>query len=446
MFCAINVSAQRSEWKTDKKGWVLRKEAGSSKFQKFFAIGIWGVPGYKYFRNTDKNPSDNNENKNIFLNNSKDFNIVIMQSGYERPFMNDIIKMTGTAEFPWTFIYYLDREMKGQNAYTRMQALKKSNSTQSLNFEINKTIDSIARVMKGGDYIWSPIDEVANGRGWNWPVNIVENIYRSIKRKEPKNLVYTDLMGTGKGNTFLFEENYLREHKELPNNPPYHALKPEDMGYKKDSLLGFNRAYDGSPQYEFKNGSYAYKQYEPERLKKLWFENVKRTAAGYKNGGDAFGVNAFLDFSQYPVLSGITVDAVKAGIKKGTPVWLYFDGNGYARGKMSIEAYTKMVKCQIYTSLVHGATGIMFWSDLNKDIANFNALVPVVEQVKKDQDVFKLKTKLFKADGDLHYMVKKGGSKKYLIATNTSKTETKSFNLKNKNYVLNPLEVYISEL
>lgn len=437
--------SQQSSWKYE-DGWALKKEPGKKRYEKFFAIGTWGVPGYKYSRETEKDTASYNENKRHFLESTRLFNIVIMQAGFEKPYMGEVIKMVGTSDFPNALLTHLDSDLKGKNAYVRMQHLKKITNTAPVLQKINYVRDSMAETFKG-NYIWSPIDEVANGRGWNWPVNIVEKIYTQIKQKQSHNLVYTDLMGTGKGNTFLFEQRYLKTHAALPEAPPYDFLKPEDMGYSKDSLLGFNQAYNGLPQYEFKNGTYAYKQYSLDTLKKLWFENIKQTAAGYKNGGDVFGVNAFLDFSRYPILSGITVDAIKAGINKNTPVWLYFDGNGYARGSNSIEQYTKMVKCQIYTSLIHGATGIMFWSDMTKDIANFNALLPVVEELKNNLRIIKQKTTDQKVSGDLHYMVKKINSRRsYLIATNTGKNKTQTLKLGGKEYVLAPLEVFISEV
>jgi hypothetical protein len=37
--------SQKTEWKVQ-DGWAMKKEAGKSDFQKFFAIGVWNIPGY----------------------------------------------------------------------------------------------------------------------------------------------------------------------------------------------------------------------------------------------------------------------------------------------------------------------------------------------------------------------------------------------------------------
>jgi len=182
-------------------------------------------------------------------------------------------------------------------------------------------------------------------------------------------------------------------------------------------------------------------------LKRLWFENIKICAAGFKNSGDVFGINAFRDFVAYPILSGITVDAIKAGINPNIPVWLYFDGNGYAKSpKVSTEDYVKNVKCQMYTSIVHGATGILFWNDRSKKPEVFDAIAPVVKEMKDNVKIFVLKTVETKADNDLHYVIKQKDSKhKYIIATNTSLTNTLPINVKGVNKKsLKPLEVYVA--
>lgn len=441
---------QASQWATDKDGWVLQKKDKQNKFEKFFAIGIWGVPGYEFSKEKEKDSATYYDNAKIFAQQTALFNAVIIQTDYGRPYMNGILKMTGTSEFPNELkTYAANKVMKNStipnNAYTRMQELKKPANKQELSDIINKTIDSVNK-NNTGDHIWSPIDEVANGLGWNWPVTAVEAIYKNIKAKEKTALVYTDLMGTGKGNTFLFEQRYLQKNNSLPSTPPYQVLKPEELSYAKDSLLGFNQAYNGYPQYEFKNGTYAYKQYAIDTLKKLWFENVKCTAASYKNGGDVFGVNAFLDFYAYPVLAGITVDAIKAGAGAKIPVWLYFDGNGYARPKkISVNDYTEIVRCQIYTSIIHGATGIMFWSDLRNSVENFDVIISVVKELKNNLQIIYMKTLQSRWEGDLHYIIKQDGNgKKYIIASNTSKTNAAQLNISKLKRILKPIEVYIS--
>ena len=47
--------AQISEWSFN-DGWALRKKPGSSQYEKFFAIGIWGIPGYQFIHGNNTEP------------------------------------------------------------------------------------------------------------------------------------------------------------------------------------------------------------------------------------------------------------------------------------------------------------------------------------------------------------------------------------------------------
>lgn len=131
------------------------------------------------------------------------------------------------------------------------------------------------------------------------------------------------------------------------------------------------------------------------------------------------------------------------------PVWLYFDGNAYARpSSVTIPTYIRTVKCQIYTSLVHGATGILFWNDLTKPTDAFVALQPMLQELKKDLPLIELPTVDRKIAGDLHLMVKQDAAgKKYLIATNTSKTNRVGLPIRVTGKTeLAPLEVFVTAL
>jgi hypothetical protein len=256
-------------------------------------------------------------------------------------------------------------------------------------------------------------------------------------------------MGVGRGNTFLFEQRYLESHDALPPNPPYELLSKEAREYKAKPLLGFRQAYDGLPLYDFKDDQYSYRDYDIETLKRIWYENIRLSAAGYRSSGDVFGINAFRDFYRYPILAGITVDAIKAGISEKTAVWLYFDGNGYAKAPSAApEDYVKNVKCQIYTSIIHGATGILFWNDRSKTPAVFDALRPVIEELKDNVRLISLRTVERKVEDDLHFVIKQAGNgKRYVIATNTSKSHEAALTIpKVRSMVLRPLEVYISPI
>lgn len=161
------------------------------------------------------------------------------------------------------------------------------------------------------------------------------------------------------------------------------------------------------------------------------------------------GCSAFRDYFAYPVLSGITVDALREGLCPNTPIWIYFDGNGYTKpANMAPEEYIQIVKCQIYTSLIHGATGILFWNDWSKTPEVFDVLLPMLGELNDNLPVITLETMDKKVDNNLHILIKedKNGGK-HIIATNTSKTDKIKIDIPGVDKEeLEPLEVYISEM
>jgi len=446
--------SQQSAWTTDRDGWVLRKTPGSRRYEKFFAIGLWNVPGYTFTKTGE--PDSEKSNAELFLKRTASYNMTFVQAGYQKDYMNGIIQFISSVDFPYTLNKYLDgipqiNQDKTNSPYIRMQYIRKDIANPKLRDTLDGTITRLNELNAKTDHVWAPIDEIANGGGgdWNWPTGIGDIIYDRIKSREKHTLVFTDLMGVGRGNSFLFEQRYLKSHGPLPPNPPFELLSEEARACIKKPLLGFRQAYNGLPVYDFKNGEYSYRTYDIETLKSIWYENVRLSAAGFKRSGDVFGINAFRDFDAYPILAGITVDAIKAGTSSKTPVWLYFDGNGYAKSpNVSPEEYVKNVKCQMYTSIIHGATGILFWNDRYKTPAVFDALEPVIKELNGNRDVICLKTVEKKIDNDLHFIIKKRDSRrKFVIASNTSKTNAATLDIpKGRKIVLKPLEVYISPL
>lgn len=456
-YAPFSLKAQQSAWSSDNDGWILRKAPGSKKYEKFFAIGLWNVPGYTFIKTNE--PDNEKSNAKLFLEKTKNYNMTFVGEGYKKDYMNGIIQFISSVNFPNTLKSYLDKvpsinSDKVASSYLRAQYIKKAieEKDPKLNQALDSMINHLCQVNANNDYAWAPIDEIAQGGSagsWNWPSNVGDIVRERIKNRVKNGLIHTDLVGVGRGNSYLFEQLYLKTHDKLPDYPPMEMLSKEARECVKNPLLGFRVAYDGSPVYEFNNGEYRYKDYDFETLKRMWFENIKICAAGFKNSGDVFGINAFRDFGAYPVLSGISVDAIKAGIGPNIPVWLYFDGNGYAKSpNVSTEDYVKNVKCQMYTSIVHGATGILFWNDRSKKPEVFDAIAPIIKEMNDNVKIFTLKTLETKIDNDVHYVIKKKDNKhKYVIATNTSLTKTLPINIKGSDKKsLNPLEVYIAAL
>lgn len=432
----------------DTESWVYRKNNLSGRGEKFFGIVHYNFPGYLHHRDPDPDGS----NEAIFKAKTTYVNTIVIDDKFVKPYMNDKVLIPSNY-LRWRIQNYLDKQNLPDGAdkdYYRTQFLKENVSNINFVSELDNGIDVLKNKFKNYDMEYNTIDEIAlGGLGhYHTPPSVGERIYDRIKRKESNPLVLVDLLGHGRGSSFFFEQNYLKEHTSMPKDPPYEVLSDRASANKSIPLLGFFEAHDGTPVYNFdQNGKYSYNNIDFESYKKMWFENVKQIAAAYKNSGNLFSLNAYNDFFKYPILSGVTVDAIKAGIGD-MPIWIYFDGNGYSKpASMSPEDYVNEVKCQIYTSIVHGATGVMFWSDTTKEPYVFDALTPMLKELNENIFIFKMNTTETTIINDLHVMIKEDKGKKYIIATNTNKTGPVSLNIAGVNKkTLNALEVYIGEI
>lgn len=432
----------------DTESWVYRKNNLSGRGEKFFGIVHYNFPGYLHHRDPDPDGS----NEAIFKAKTTYVNTIVIDDKFVKPYMNDKVLIPSNY-LRWRIQNYLDKQNLPDGAdkdYYRTQFLKENVSNINFVSELDNGIDVLKNKFKNYDMEYNTIDEIAlGGLGhYHTPPSVGERIYDRIKRKESNPLVLVDLLGHGRGSSFFFEQNYLKEHTSMPKDPPYEVLTDRARANKSIPLLGFFEAHDGTPVYNFdQNGKYSYNNIDFESYKKMWFENVKQIAAAYKNSGNLFSLNAYNDFFKYPILSGVTVDAIKAGIGD-MPIWIYFDGNGYSKpASMSPEDYVNEVKCQIYTSIVHGATGVMFWSDTTKEPYVFDALTPMLKELNENIFIFKMNTTETTIINDLHVMIKEDKGKKYIIATNTNKTGPVSLNIAGVNKkTLNALEVYIGEI
>lgn len=398
LFLCVSVFSQHSIWTVD-EGWVKRK-ISNSESDKFFAIALWGIPEYKYTpNNREDSPETYRNNKYIFKKYTDMFNMVYFHSGYSKNYMSDKIIVSGSSEFPWYFERYMNNfnnTMDSNTTWINMHILEKHTHSKFLTKEINNAIDLvISSHKKNGlnEYIWAPIDEVSS-----WPPVLIESIYDQIKQKDNNKLIYIDLTGNGKVRSFK------NKHKE-----------PIQANYSDSS-------FDDN-----------------------WFQNIKQIAYEYRKGGDVFGINSYSDFYNKPRLAGNTVDAIKAGVGENTPVWLWFDSSSYAKPKdVKQKDYLNNIRCQIFTSIIHGASGVMFWTDTKKKPEVFNSLLPIVKEVQNIIPLIKSKTIEKKSSGDLHYIVKEFNNKKMAIIVNTDKDNPIYITYPITKYLL-PLEVYVGE-
>lgn len=439
----------------DTENWIYRKNKDTGKNEKFFGIGTWHVMGF--------DPAKEDEvNTQIFLQKTTHFNMVNIDPRYIKPFMSGKILMINN--FSPALHSYLDGIAglpKGKDKdYHRTQFMKVNANNPQLISAMDNVVLLAKNTYRNFDRMYHSIDELAMGGVARWyvPAAVGEKMYESVKKHEGNDAVFfVDLLGHGRGSTYFFEQNYLKDHSSMPSNPPYELLSANAQKQTDIPLLGFYRAHDNSYVYNFsKDGGYGYLNLDIAKLKTLWFENVKQIAAAYKGNGNVFGINAFRDFHAYPILAAVTVDALKAGLGD-KPIWLYFDGNGGARPKtMSAKDYANRLKCQIYTSIVHGATGFFFWNDWSQKYEDgtpmfevFDAMLPIVKELNENQHIFYMPTFERKIADDLHVMIKidPDTKKKYIIAVNSSTASTLSLGIQGlAKKTLSPMEVYVSPM
>ncbi|MBF6627196.1 MAG: hypothetical protein ITG04_01640 [Proteiniphilum sp.] len=422
-----NSASGATSWSTDNQGWLLMKNEKNLE-ERFFAIGTWHVPGYTFTKEAHADSLDCLQNAQLFRERTSPFNMVFVTSGLEKDYMSEKIHVMNP--FSPMLHAYLDRFVtlpKGDDKdYYRSQFLKSEVNNPAFVQYLDSQILTLLDKRTNDKYIFSHIDEIALGGVSKWavPPAVGSLITQRLKEHDPDALVYVDLLGHAKGSTHLFEQRYLKTNEKMPEDPPYDLLSKEARECKLP-LLGFYQAYDGTPVYQFKKGNYSYSNYDFESLKRIWYENTKIIAGDYSGNGDVFGINAFRDFYAHPVLAGLTVDALRAGLGEKVPLWLYFDGNGYAKpGNVTPEQYLVNVKCQIYTAIIHGATGILFWNDWSKIPEVFDELLPVMEELNDNLEIIKLNTVERVIEGDKHIVIKGNNKEKYIIASNTSKTDT----------------------
>ncbi|MDO5571791.1 MAG: hypothetical protein Q4F97_10070 [Bacteroidales bacterium] len=444
------VFSQQSKWKV-KDGWAMRKEAGKLGYEKFFAVGVWNIPGYNK-EAMENDPEGYRKSAKIYLDKSDNYNAVYLSPGKDKD-SKGRVEVTGSIGFYETLKEIQSRipnlSSNKDNAYQARQYIKENVNSEWFTAPIDSMIKSIKKAYGKNDYIWAPIDEIVNGgagSGWCWHPEVGEMIKERINKECPNTLVFTDLVGIARGNAYLFEKNYLKKHSDMPKEVPYSELGEDAQFVEERPLLGFVQGYDGSPVYV--NGSLNYVDYSLYDLKRLFYENMKICAKDYRKCGDVFGINAFIDCNTYPELAGITVDAIKAGAGKDTPVWMFFDGNGYAKpSDVNASDFIKNLKCQMYTSIIHGATGILFWNDRSLSPEVFDNLEPIVAEIQNNIPIFCMNTETVIINNDTHCMVKTNGiNKEYLIAANTSKTKTLNVNIAGfESLTLEPYQVKIIE-
>lgn len=171
-------------------------------------------------------------------------------------------------------------------------------------------------------------------------------------------------------------------------------------------------------------------------------------------------MNSYKVFREYPETTGETVDAIKAGCGINKPVWLFFDAAADQKPSwMSYEEYAQLIKCQAYTSIVHGATGVYFYAftDSKDMISVYWPLIKALAgELQGYRNILELPVVKQKWDtgyhrqfySHLHYSIRSSGTsgKTYLIATNTDREDSILVNVEGfRKFTLEPLEIRVLE-
>ncbi|MFC1650496.1 hypothetical protein ACFL2X_02900 [Candidatus Latescibacterota bacterium] len=411
---------------TDSAGWVL-DDSGN----QFFAIGLWCVPGYTFSRDSDE-PEGNDS---IYGNITAPFNTVVMQAGYLKSYMNtgDVIFMSGLSTLKWmlssegysgdTFLAPDSLPTTGSTIhFDRMKSIRENLEALRPYFS-DTVIPNIEESFKGSDFIHFIMDEPDTGRrGWFWPPEAMKAYHDTVHERSPDRLTYIGLGGSIRGNRYFYEQLFGDVFR-VGTNPSRGESSPDNMDT-------YNFAFDGTPLFVYIPGLLGgrWKIKPPSAFTHAFYENVAQTASAYNSACDIIGWNSYTEFRDYPEAAGETVDAIKEACGKSKPVWMFFDGAADMKPSyMSFGEYGKLVACQVYTAVIHGATGALFFSCSSPE--QYMPLITELALRLGDQSrIFILpetsnhwdKTYHSPEYDHLHYSVRtEPGGKSYLIASNT---------------------------
>lgn len=440
------IRSNESKWHVQ-EGWAYRNS------EKFFAIGIWGIPKYNFILNT---VDTSNENKSIFQETAEIFNLIYTQLAREQEYMSNSLLFTGASAFRWKMLkgysgnhaYKLDLNDNGELDYKEMQFFKNNLNNYYKTYIKTAVVSEIKERLKSYDYIWFLMDEPdTGGRGWVWYPSILQAYHNAVKELADSALTFVDLFGTIRGDRLLYELKYIEKFNLLPDDLPSgtdSTLMQGDPNWLDSYLYSSN----GTPVYVFDKHTNSWKPQAINKFKDQYYSNVYKIATMYNTVADIIGVNCYTDFLFYPDAAGIVVDAIKAACGKDKPVWLFFDGAAHQkRESMSFDDYAQVIKCQIYTSIVHGASGVLFWSKTDTDPKYWKLVKQLAIELDINSSIFKGIEIESRRVNSIHYSIRVTQSnKKYAIIVNTDFNHSFPFILKNKSIILKPLEVKIIEM
>lgn len=438
-FLFIRVSLAVGNSDSEKIAWSVQEGWVYKNGEPFLAIGTWGIPGYDPRFSGD----DLLGNEAIFEKASDRFNIIHTLIYRQHSYMKDTILLSGNGLWKWRFL-------EGYNGHKSMSIDQNSNKIIDFNemkyirdhldsyytFYIeNNIVEEMNAALKDYNFVWLLPDEAANARDWSWywSPEVLQSYYNAIKFHQSSSLVLLDLLGGDSGNHYLFEEAYRNRYGHQPTKldrgKEYLGGKPEPENWHT-----FKYCADGTPVYDPQKG---WKKKPKKMLADNYYDNIKVTSQAYDAACDVISINNYLEFFDDPKNAGIAVDAFKAGCGATKPVWPFFDGNMFLVRNKSIHkiapsAYAQNVRCQIYTALVHGATGVLFWTrpDLDELAREYwPKIEAIADELNNQAELIKMPAIIEQSNlkNDVQWVVKSDGLNTAIFVVNTSKEQKLPF-------------------
>lgn len=428
------------------EGWAYRNG------EKFFPIGIWGIPDYdfKLFK-----VDEDMENIRLFKEIGDIFNLVYVQYGREQEYMKNSLLFTGYGHFMWKMkegycgpsSYNPDKNGDKKINLNEMQFIKDNLIKHYSGYIYKEVVIDINKRFYNYNHIWFLADEPNTGfADWVWYPEIVKTYNDAVKKTTDSTLTFIDLFGSIKGDRYAYEQNYRKMYGKkleiLPEGTKQELLQGDPL-----QLSSYNYSADGTPVYRYNLNRNRWEFNDVEKYKDKFYYNIFSTATIYGMCADVLGVNCYQDYFNFPSSAGLTIDAIKDACGNEKPVWLFFDGAAHAKPQFTSEKeYLKNVRCQIFTSIVHGASGVLFWS--KKDVAEtyWNLMKELALELKYNAEIIKgIEIEEGKENNIIFSIRKISTGESYIIAVNTSKRSSNQLHFSDLKLMLNPLEVIIKK-
>lgn len=479
LLLSTNLIYSNSNWSYT-NGWALKNG------DKFFVIGAFNIPYYT--RHVE--PLTTNQNIEIFNSACNYYNLLFLKDRYFQNYMKDsIVLLSGFQQFEdwikwqtnpqynhiiWSLTEnFIDLDSDSFLSYQEMKNFRDSlyfrfNGPPFIDFLRGPVLSDLKPKQYTYNFIWYTAGEPDQGRnkGWFWYPEILHAMDSAVFESFGDTiLMYTDMCGHVTASKFFWEEVYVDTIDTLPDSLPQGTRNyiPFLEG-SLDDLASYIYSWDGSYCMKYPDNNGTGKWYFSPMLEdtSIMLENVRQLVKAYDSRNRILGVNSYKEFYYYPVLAGRIVDVIREEYSDSMkPIWLCFDANNNVEYHLAPAVLFQSVKCQVYTSIIHGASGCMFWActDYNfgfDSIYYYDFIVPFLRELDSLSFIYKgddnvllpMSNKNWKQIGDLHYAIRyvENTNDTFFIVSNTSRENPVIFKpsgFDTPEYILEPLQASI---